>query len=843
MLPSLRTPSRAKPMVAKFASLDSVAQDVRLSIRLLCRNPSFAIAAILTIAVGTFPLAATAALANWLFFRPAPGVTGADRLVHVEFITRDDTGDTDGARLSYPDRETLMAGVRSLSALAGHSSGSASIAVPGVDPMSVDLTFVTHDYFHVLGMRMAAGRSFIAEEDREPGGIPVAIIGYRLATALFGSPERAPGRAILVNGLDFIVVGVAPQDFQGLKHDHYSQVWLPGATAVYAWHVAREQWDQSRRLGMFDEFVGRLAPDADLDRARNELTVATRALPEANPSANQSFRTADVRVERQPGMSFSGGNTQDSVALMVTIFASAAVLLTLLAGANVGNLLLFRGARRREEIAVRTALGASRGRLLRAHLVDVTLLALAGGTAGLALTFGLARLLEGTIVPDAGFLKLPIDWRVGGLVLAGSALVGVVFGGAPAVMASSGSGLALAVQRAGNRRGRRLRNSLTVTQLAISLSLLVVALLLLGTIRNLVKVDVGFDPARVTSAMVTPRGHGYDDERSLTFYRELLERAAAAPAVTAVAVSEGAPIVGSRFRERVQVPGDERAAMAVFANHVTADYFRVLDLPLLQGRTFSENEVFAVRDGTCGPVILSESLAMRLFGTRDVLDRVVVIPRTRSSLECRVIGVTADVRDRVDRGWEPMLYRPLGRSGFFRGTVLARSDGPPAATSAALRDAIASIDPAIPLHLPRSLAEAIEFQMAERRIVSIVLGFLAILGLVIAAVGLYGLVAETVVDRTREFAVRMAIGADWRSILLDVWRRALVLAAIGIVAGIALAAALSRAIRSQLFGVTEMAPWVYVGAAALLATIVLLASLAPAVRATRMNAADALRAD
>jgi predicted permease len=826
------------------AALDSVWRDVRFSLRLFRRNPSFAVTAILTIALGTVPLAATAGLANWLFVHPALGVTGADRLVHVEFITRDESGDRDRARLSYPNHADLLSGATSVTGLAGHSDGSASITVPGVDALRVNVNFVTHDYFQVLGMRMAAGRHFAPEEDREPGGVPVVILGYGLARTLFGEPERAPGRSVLVNGLDFTVVGVAPQEFHGLKNDHYSQMWITGATRAYAWHSDR--WNEDRGSGIFEEFVGRLAPNVQVGQARTELTAATRALADADPAANGRFRTAEIRIERQPGMSFSGRNTRNEVALMVTMFASAGALLLLLAGANVGNLLLFRGARRRDEMAMRSALGASWWRLLRAHLIEVCLISLAGSAVGLVLTFWLARLLEGVGIPEAGPLRLPIDWRVGGLVLAVSVLVGLVFGGAPAVVASFGGGGARTVQAVGSRPGRRLRSSFTVIQLAISLSLLVGALLLLMTIRNLVHVDFGFDPARVASARVFPRDNGYDDVRELAFYRELLERAAAMPAVTAVSVSGGAPIVGTALRARVQLPGSNlEETIAVATNNVTADYFRVLALPLLRGRGFSQDEAFAPPDGTCGPVVVSESLALRLFGTRDVLDRVLVLPRTRPPMECRIVGVAADVRDRPGAEWERTLYRPLGRSLLFGATILARSDGLLPLVSSALREAAASIDPAIPLAIygRTSLADNVAFQMAGRRIVSSVLGMLALLGLLMAAVGLYGLVAETVVDRTREFAVRMAIGAGPPSILLAVLRHSIALAGIGIAVGIVLSAGLAGAIRSQLFGVTGMEPWLHLSAASLLGTVVVLASLAPALRATRVNPADVLRAE
>ena len=828
-------------------ALDSLARDVRFSIRQLCRNPSFATAATLTIALGTFPLAATAGLANWLFFRPAPGVTGAERLVRVELITFDETGDADRAKLSYLNHADLMNGLKGPTGLVGHAGGSASVALPGVDALHVDVTFVMHDYFQVLGMRLAAGRPFAAEEDREPGGAPVVILEYGLATTLFGNPQRAPGRAVLVNGLAFTVVGVAPPDFHGLKNDHHSQMWLPGSTASYARHVPRARWDLDRAGGIFEEFVGRLAANVDLEQARAELATATRALADAYPVQNRRFRTAQIGMERQPGMSFSSANTRNDVTLMVTLFASAGALLLLLAAANVGNLQLFRAARRRDEMAVRTALGASRWRLLRAHLVEVSLISLLGGAVGLVLTFWLGRLLDRIVIPQGGFLVLPIDWQVTGLVLAGSTIVGLVFGAGPAMFGSSAGRLALAVLRLNTGGGRWLRSSLTVMQLAISLSLLVCALLLLVTMRKLVEVDVGFDPARVASATVFPYDNGYDDARSLAFYRELMERTAAMAAVAAVSVSEGAPNIRGVPRERVQVPGRDRAGtIAVGRNGVTPDYFRVLGVPVPRGRGFSQEEALSLPDGTCGPVILSESLALRLFGTRDALNKVLNLPDSsrHAEMECPVVGVAADVRmDGPRAEGQPILYRPLGRTGLFRATVLARTDGPLPLASAALRQAAASIDPAIPLYGRASLAEGIAFRMAGQRIISSVVGSLALLGLVMAAVGLYGLVAETVVDRTREFAIRIAIGAANRSILLTVLRRALVLAGIGIALGIPVSVAVSRAMRSQLFGISAIEPWAHLSAAGLLAAVVVLASLAPAVRATRMNPADVLRAE
>jgi putative ABC transport system permease protein len=639
-------------------------------------------------------------------------------------------------------------------------------------------------------------------------------------------------------------MGVAPPGFRGLKNDHFSHMWLPAASFAIAKHVSRDGRRPDGADRIFEEFVGRLADNVDLEQARAELGAAARLLTGADPEGIERFRSLDVRVQLQPGMSFSGPNTRNEIAVMIALFTGGGVLLLLLAGANVGNLLLFRGARRRDELAMRAVLGASRWRLLRAHLIDVSLLSLLGGAVGLGLTWTLSRLLDGLILPEAGFLNLPIDWRVGGLVLAGAMGVGIVFGGAPVVVASSPGSLALAA-RSGHHRGRRLRSALTVLQLALSLSLLVGAALLLATIRNLAAVDIGFDPARVVSASLLPGENGYDDARALGFYRDLLDRAAASPAVISVSVSGGAPIVGSNLRERVYLPGrDPAQAIAVRTNSVTTDYFPVLGVPVLHGRAFADQEVFARPDDTCGPVIVSETLAQRLFGIRDVVGRVLVLPRTPAPMQCHVIGVAGDVRTSPGADWEATLYRPLGRSPLLRrASVLARSSGPTPLAIGALREAAAAIDGAIPLHLPRSLADAIEFALAGQRIISSVLASVAALGLLMAAVGLYGLVAETVVDRTRELAIRMIVGAEPRSIFVTVMRRAMSLAAMGTAAGIVLSAGLSQALRSQLFGVTTVEPWVYASVTSVLAATVLLASLAPAVRAVRVNPMDALRAE
>jgi putative ABC transport system permease protein len=412
---------------------------------------------------------------------------------------------------------------------------------------------------------------------------------------------------------------------------------------------------------------------------------------------------------------------------------------------------------------------------------------------------------------------------------------------------------AAAVLRPGSaavtRRGRFIRNGLTATQLALSLTLLIGALLLVSTMRNLRGVDTGTDPSRVTALFVDLGSHGYTVDRSRVFFERLLEHGRSTTAADALGIASRAPFFGATTIARVHRPSDDGAsAIEVASNGVTADYFAALGIPLLRGRGFTDAEAFAAADGTCGPAIVSVSLARRLFGDQDPLGRQISLPRSalHPRLDCPIVGVVADVRWRGPANEpEPMLYRPLARDPLATTSVaiLARSAQPTAQVAAALRKAAASIDPTVPLSVERRLTEVIENRMADRRLTSAMLTLLAIVGFLLAAVGLYGLVAETVAERTREFGIRMAVGAEASRIFRTVVSGAGWLAVAGIAAGIPAAILLARALRTQLFGVTPFEPAVYILSAALLVVVVVLASVIPARTATRVDPVAALKAE
>jgi putative ABC transport system permease protein len=828
------------------ASLESMAQDFRYGLRLLRRQPGFTVAAILTIALGIGPLIVVLGLANWLFMRPSPGITNSSDLVQVEFVTRSPRGGIGRASLSYANYADLMSAIRVFSGLAGQAETAVSVAARGTDARRAGGGYVMHDYFRVLGVPIQ-GRSFTADEDREPGGAPVTVLGYAMAVSLYGDVASAIGQPIAINGLPFTVIGVAPREFMGPQPGSHAELWLTGATFMRLGHAPPERWQRGRTNGVFNVFVGRIAPGVTFEQAKADLTRATRALAYAYPSENEKFKTADIWMERRPGLPI---RLRPQAATLVTMLGSIGALLMIVAAANVANLLLFRGVRRRDEIAVRQALGATRWRIVRAHLLDSAVLALLGGAGGIVLAYWSARLLDGMILPGMGLLALPIDWRV--ILLAGavSLTMAAVFGMLPALLASSGG--AAGVLRRGSvpiiTRGRYLRNALTALQLATSLTLLIGALLLTSTMRNLRDVDTGVDTSRVAGMFVDVSSHGYNATRARTYYEAFLDRARALAGIDALSLSSHAPFFGSIFITRItRGEGNAEAPIHAGTNHVTPGYFGALGIQILRGRNFTDAEALTLADSTCGPVIVSALLARTLFGEAEAVGRAFTIPRTamNPTMECTVVGVAADVRWNGPAGdSEPFLYRPLMREGVERTRViLARTDRSAAQLGSALRKVAASIDPAVPLYLERAVAETLDRRLAERRLLSIVLTTLGVLGFVLAAVGLYGLVSETVAERTREFGVRLALGADPRRILVHVLRGATGLALAGLALGIPIAFALARGLRSQLFGVTAIEPSIYALAAALLGAVVLAASAIPARAATRVDPVAALRAE
>ena len=845
-LPPPGAPSRGRWLSALW-------QDVRYALASLRRTPGFTVTVVAIVALTIGPTTAILSVGNWLLLRPPPGVTQSNRLAVLYFGDWDDDGSVSPRRISPMNLADLQSGSRTIGALAGWQESTASVAADGVVPRRAGSAHASPNLFGLLGIKPAVGRPFAADDDAPPFGSPVAILGDALARSVFGSPEQSLGRSVIVNGRRLEVVGVMPPGFVGARPDSQVEVWFPSSTYYYVHHFA-EHLMRSRMGrgsgGFFYTFIARLAPGATFEALQAELDVLVPGLVERFPDDNQSLKVTRARVFPRLGPTEL---MRDRYRDLVTQLLVVGGVLLLLGCANVANLLISQGIRRQHERAIRMALGASRSRLVQLLLTESCVLAVTGAAVGVGVAIVLKELIRTLMLPPASGAVdpvVPLDLPVLLTTLAVSIACGVAAGLAPAWIGSSirvGRGLATGDRRTAGGR-TRLRAGFAVLQLALSLALVTNATLLVATLRNLAEIDLGFNPRGVSLHGLDLGSHGYTPDRVATFNRQLLEALSTERSVTSVTLSPGFP-PGGTLGTRVVDPkaGGPRATIEVTEDYVTDDYFRTLEIALISGRTFTRAETVEKPGADGAPVILSEALARRLFGGANPIGQLVERPgnKVEPPQNLVVVGVVRDVRNMLPRDASPVLYTPLGSGTPFarRPNVLIRSDRPLKELGDLVQKHVTALDPSLPVSPPRLLATTVERQLANRRVFAWVLSLLGAVGFVLAAVGLYGLLAQSVNERTREFGIRMAIGAERSHVFGLVLRQAAWIAAIGGAAGLALAALGSRLVETQLFGVTRLDPRIYLVTAAGLAVIVFLATVWPARTATRIQPVEALRTE
>lgn len=819
-------------------------QDARYAARTLRRSPTFSAAVLLAVAFSVGPVTAIVSVGDWLLWRPLAGVADPRSLAMVWFGSWQDAPNGgvsfSPAGVSYENLEDLEARSRVIGGIAGVQESTASLSVAGRPPVAAETATVTTNFFDVLGVRLSAGRSFLPEEDRGAFGAPVVVISETLARVAFGSAGAAVGKSVTLNSRPFTVIGVANAAFGGTSNEGGVDAWLTRATWSYLNHVKQPR-PATREDGMFYEFVVRLAPGATFAALDHELKTLTRQLADAYPTANAKFLKAEPRVF--PGLGLRPLQREPMRRTMTTLLAVGGVLL-LLGCANVANLLVFRAARRAPEIAVRKALGASLLRLLQLQVMESWLLSVGGAALGLVLAMYLKQLIERLLFPRAPGLEIavPMDLRVLSATIVAAIATGTVAALAPGWLLARTRGLAaLARATVTWSRAPRLRGGLAVAQLSLSLTLLVGALLLVSTLRNLHAVDIGFDPDRVAVVSFDLAAHGYDRPRAMGYHRSVLPALQAA-GFEAVSLSALAPF-GSSWRDRM-VPegGDQERPLMVVGNGVGAGYFRLLSIPIVRGRAFTEDE--ASDTGSEPAVIVNEALARQLFGRVDVVGRTVrILDPTR---DLRVIGVAGDSHWRaIDGDSTPIVYHPFAhfQIGMTRGVYLIKTGLPPERTGLLATAIAARTASAVPLGAAQPLGMSIDRALSRQRVFAWMFSLLAALGFVLAALGLYGLVAQATIERRREFGIRLALGAARRTVILAVARSAAVIASIGLAVGLPLAYLGTRLIRRLLFGVSPLDPAAYLAATATLAAVVALACIGPAWRAVRVRPVEVLRAE
>jgi putative ABC transport system permease protein len=837
---------RSRDQQRRTGMLTELRQDLAYALRLFKRSPGFSLVAIATLAIGMGATTTIFTLANWALLRPVPGVADPAN-VSVFWVGRpnaDGNGSFAVSGLSYPNLTDVIPRVKSMSLGAYQRHGPVAVAGGGQAARNVSMDFVTAGYFDVLGVRMQIGRPFNSTEDTPPSPFLGAVISDRLWRSMF---QRDPGvltRPLDIAGTRFSILGVAAPEFHGTERLSNTDLWLPGATGPIVRHMPALRFD-GRNRGAYHELVARLRPGATWPQAQAEFESLRAWLRDEYPNDNTKFRTTGFHLMGPIGPPPYGREMLQRVIGFAAGAGSALVLL--IACANVAGLLMIRGIGRQSETGVRKALGAGRWRLIRQHLAEGMLLWTLGGVAAVGIVLFLRSTVNVASLIGIGGLEMtpPIDWRVLTFTGAISLVVGSLFSIAPALRATRAepadtlrSATPAATQRtfAGT--------SLAVFQLSASLTLLVGAFLLVGTLLNLSRVPLGFDPDGVFVFHVQPSSVGYADQASLEYLNEFQRRLGQVAGVRSVAAADGAPFFGgASMLLRVQPSGVDAAQVyETPANSVfSSEYFKTLEIPLIGGRLFADADFTAAQRGESRLVVVSDGLARRLFGRPDVVGRQVEFRHNRQAYE--IIGVVGTARyNSLVAEPEDMIYEPAGSRSISSGATLVVRTNRSVLIAEKARGIATDLNPSLPLSPVLSMTDAVGRSRAEWDSLARLLGILAAVAVTLACVGLYGVIAHGVAQRRREFGIRLALGATHAEVFRLVLRRTAVIMGAGLVFGLAGGYAFAQVLSTRLVGVNPLDPVWWSLAVFSLVTFTVLATVKPARAATQVDVTETLRA-
>src|SRR5262245_30922960 len=807
-----RADKRRTARVQRGRTFDVLAQDVRYAFRSLVKQPTFAAIAILTLGLGIGANTAIFSVLNGVVLRPLP-YREPDRLVLLWAFMR-------GApqiMVAYPDYLDWRARTRSFEDIAIYNGYDSFNYTGKGEPLRIPGGLASGNLFSLLGVKAEIGR-LISPIDDSADAQPVVVISHRMWERLFASDPTAVGRSIPLDGVTYTIIGVLPTSFALAR----SQLWLPLGRFTNSPRFAREN-----HPGLVG--VARLKPGVTLDQMRRDLAGVMKQVGDENPVEKGIGANGDYISEIVVG--------QIKPALI--LLSGAVTLVLLVACANVANLLLGRAASRQREFGLRVAIGAGRRRIVRQLLTESIVLALLGGILGVAFAWAGTRFLVSLRPSNIPRLtEITVSPQVLAFALGVSLLTGILFGLVPAIQATRSdpinalrdSGRAITPNRA------RLRATLTVAEVSLALVLLVGAGLLLRSFANLLGVNTGFDKRNVVVALVQlpERRYPEKEKRSATF-DELTTRVRALPGVVDAAITTDLPI-SSSWQMTFSAEEATEPGPLISAATVSSGYFSTLRVSLLTGRDFSVDD----RLGQTRVVIVSRSTARRLFNSENVVGR-----RLREGpgpAELTIVGVVNDVKNEgLQRAGAATVYFPAPQRDLQSAWVVVRTASPPDALGPALRRVVASIDNELPLAQLQSLDQSVSATIAQPKFSLVMLGIFAGIALTLAAIGLYGVISYNVAQRTSEIGVRIALGAQRADVLRLVVRQGMLLAFVGVIIGGLAAAASGKVIAKHLFQVEPSDPGVFAAVAATLLAIAFVASTVPALRATHIDPADAMR--
>jgi predicted permease len=808
----------------------TILQDLKYGLRMLAKSPGFTAIVVLTLALG---IGANSTIFSWInstLLTPIPGVAHTSDLVTV---MRGERSEHPTPPFSYLDYADLRDHTQSLSGLLAYHDDFMSLT--GTDkPQRIYGALTSANYFDVLGVRPILGRGFLPAEEQRRGGGPVAVISEDMWRTHFGSDRSVIGRTIQINQHLYTIVGVAPPDFQGCKTGLRADVWIPLGMDKFVWG-----WNRPEDRGSFWlNVLGKLKPGVDRRQTEGELNLLMQQIIETSRNVDRG----PSQITLDPLWRSPFGANVYMYKTLPMLLALAAVLL-LLACANVANLLLVRSVTRRREIALRLALGASRWRLLRQLLVESVLLALAGGGLAMLLTTWTAGTFAAFIPPTS--LPLTLNGHADRTVLLVTMVISVlsamIFGILPGLRTSSLAPITVLKEEAGSMSGgihkSRLSRALVVVQISLSLLLLICAGLFIRSLQNAQRLDPGFDPNHVLLASYELGPAGYSRTQGIAFHLQLLSKLEALPGVESVTLADFSPLSFTIHSDYVHPDGyvpQPHESMEINRAIVGPNYFRTMRTPLLAGRDFTE------QDGEKSqPVaIVNQEFADRYWPRQDTVGKRISVYDQWFT----VVGVARNGKyRRLIYAPEPVIFLPLFQ--VYRGLVIihARVSGDPQAYAAAVEKTVHQLNADLPVFDVTTLESSMRLGSIFERIAGTFAGAFGLLALILAAVGIYGVIAYTTRQRTHEIAIRIALGAERVAVFWLVLGQGLLLTLTGLAAGIAVSLALTRYLKSVLFGVTATDVLTYAAVVLLLCLVSLVACYIPARRATKIDPMVALR--
>ena len=812
--------------------MERLLQDLRYGLRTLRNNPAFTFVAVLTLALGIGANTAIFSVVSAVLLRSLP-YTEPERLVVVN-----ETAGGKAMPVSYPNFLDWRDESQAFETLAAWVPDDLSLT--GIDQAErIPAEIVSEDYFSLLGVSAAQGRTFLPDENRAPGGHPAAVISDGCWQRRFAGDPNMIGRTLKLNEMEFTVVGIMPASFEGFSGD--AEVWVPMMmrAALYP-QTARFNFLGSRDIH-WHRVLGRLKPGATRGGAQAELDTITARLAAEYPQANEG-RGARVAAAHETLVS--------NVRSPLLVLLGAVGFVLLIACANVANLLLVRAAARSREIAIRVALGAQRGRIIRQLLTESMVVAFLAGVAGLLLALWGVDLLV-SILPLSlpRFAAIHINPGVVAFTTLVSLITGVMLGLVPAMHASKpnlNEVLKDGSKATGGPRGARVRRALVVAEVALALVLMIGAGLMLRSFQRMLASDPGFKPDHLVTLRFEVPNNSYQGELRAGVTQLLIERIEALPGVDSAAVTFIDPFKwsginrGYTIEGRGPVPPAERDT--VFYHNISPGYFRTMGIPFLTGRDFS----VADRFGSQPVMIVSDSFARRYWpGENPLGKRLKFGPENSKAPWIAVVGVAGNMKFRTlrqDPSAEPVVYTPLLQTDVIISlSLVVRTKIEAASMISSLRSELRSFDPDVPVYSIATLEDRLRGEMTETRSYALLMGLFGALAMTLSAVGIYGVMAYAVAQRTHEIGLRMALGATTTDVLKLVVGQGMVLALGGIAAGLAAALALTRAMSSLLFDISPTDPLTLAVISVALAAVALGACFVPARRATKVDPMIALR--